>query len=69
MVLGAVTSGRRLETEWITRDMGRVFPREWDRFVVVVPESERAGDRSAGYPSPQMTTALFWPRHAHHQAG
>ena len=26
MVLGAVTSGRGRETEWITRDMGRVFP-------------------------------------------
>lgn len=49
MVLAAVTSGRRLETEWITRDMGRVFPREWARFVATVPESERAGDLSAAY--------------------
>ncbi|MFN2494360.1 MAG: alpha/beta fold hydrolase, partial [Pseudonocardiaceae bacterium] len=30
MVLGAVTAGTRRETDWITRDMGRVFPREWD---------------------------------------
>ena len=29
LVLAAVTSGRRLETDWITRDMRRVFPREW----------------------------------------
>ena len=28
MVLAAVTSGTRRETDWITRDMGRVFPRE-----------------------------------------
>ena len=27
MVLGAVTSGSRQETEWITRDVGRIFPR------------------------------------------
>ena len=33
MVLAAVTSGRWRETQWITRDMGRVFPRQWDRFV------------------------------------
>ena len=26
MVLAAVTSGRWRETQWITRDMGRVFP-------------------------------------------
>jgi proline iminopeptidase len=33
MVLAAVTAGRRLETDWITRDMRRVFPREWDEFA------------------------------------
>ena len=33
MVLAAVSSGRLRETQWITRDMGRVFPRQWDRFV------------------------------------
>lgn len=27
MVLAAVTMGRRREVDWITRDMGRVFPR------------------------------------------
>ena len=26
MVLAAITSGRWRETQWITRDMGRVFP-------------------------------------------
>jgi proline iminopeptidase len=70
MVLGAVTSGRRLETEWITRDMGRVFPREWDRFVAALPESERDGDLSAAYarllaspdPDVRFTAAQEWCR-------
>ncbi len=70
MVLGAVTSGSRRETEWITRDMGRIFPREWERFTSVVPEAERSGDLSAAYarllanPDPQMheRAALEWCR-------
>ncbi len=48
-VLAAVTAGTRKETDWITRDMGRVFPREWDRFVAVVPDAERDGDLAAAY--------------------
>ena len=49
MVLGAVTTGDRRETDWITRDMGRVFPQEWDEFVRFLPEAERDGDLSAAY--------------------
>lgn len=49
LVLGAVTTGSRRETQWITRDMGRVFPREWERFVELVPEGEQAGDLAAAY--------------------
>lgn len=49
MVLAAVTSGRLKETQWITRHMGRVFPREWDRFVELVPPAERDGDLAAAY--------------------
>jgi proline iminopeptidase len=49
MVLAAVTSGRWRETQWITRDMGRVFPREWDRFTELLPEAERGGDLAAAY--------------------
>jgi len=41
MVLMAVTAGTRREVEWITQDMGRVFPREWERFAGLVPEMER----------------------------
>ncbi len=60
MVLAAVTSGERRETEWITRDMGRVFPREWEAFAALVPAAERDGDLAAGYarlladPDPQV---------------
>jgi proline iminopeptidase len=49
MVLGAVTSGSRRETDWITRDVGRIFPREWEAFVAGVPAAERDGDLSAAY--------------------
>lgn len=49
MVLGAVTAGTRQETTWITRDMGRVFPREWEHFAALVPEAERGGDLAAAY--------------------
>ncbi len=60
MALCAVTAGTRRETDWITRDMGRVFPREWEQFASAVPVAERAGDLSAAYarllanPDPQL---------------
>ncbi len=68
MVLGAVTAGTRREIAWITRDMGRIFPREWERFVALVPEAERSGDLSAAYarllasPDPEVRehAALEW---------
>lgn len=49
LVLVAVTNGDRRDTDWITRDMGRVFPREWERFRDGVPAAERDGDLSAAY--------------------
>ncbi len=49
MVLGAVTSGSRREVEWITRDVGRIFPREWEAFAAGVPAAERGGDLAAAY--------------------
>lgn len=69
-VLGAVTSGSRRETEWIVRDVGRVFPREWERFTALVPEAERGGDLAAAYarllnnPDPRVRerAALEWCR-------
>src|SRR5690606_20557188 len=70
MVLAAVTAGRRLETEWITRGMRRVFPREWEELASRVPEAERGGDLAAAYvrllanPDPEVTerAALAWCR-------
>lgn len=49
MVLAAVTTGTRREIEWITRDMGRVFPQEWELFLQLVPERDRHADLAAAY--------------------
>jgi proline iminopeptidase len=49
LVLAAITTGDRRETDWITRDMGRVFPREWERFRDGVPAADRDGDLAAAY--------------------
>jgi proline iminopeptidase len=49
MVLAAVASGRWRETQWITRDMGRVFPCQWDRVADPLPEADRGGDLAAAY--------------------
>jgi proline iminopeptidase len=49
LVLLAVTSPDRWLLRWITRDMGRVFPREWDRFRAGVPVADRDGDLAAAY--------------------
>jgi pimeloyl-ACP methyl ester carboxylesterase len=54
MVLAAVTSGRWRETQWITRDMGRVFPRQWDRFTELLPEAAGGGDLAAAYARPTV---------------
>ncbi|MEV4009147.1 prolyl aminopeptidase [Nonomuraea angiospora] len=49
VILMAVTAGRRKEIEWITRDVGRVFPQEWERFRDGVPEQDRDGNLAAAY--------------------
>lgn len=41
LVLGLVTTTSRREVEWITEDVGRIFPQEWDRFVGAIPERLR----------------------------
>jgi proline iminopeptidase len=43
IVLVAITSGRRKEIDWITQDVGRIFPAEWARFRDGAPEPERDG--------------------------
>jgi proline iminopeptidase len=49
MALGAVTAGTHREIEWITRDMGRVFPEQWHAFVSLLPSADRSGNIAAGY--------------------
>jgi proline iminopeptidase len=41
LVLALVTTTSRREVEWITREVGRLFPKEWDRFAEAVPEALR----------------------------
>jgi len=49
IVLGPVTVGSRREIDWICREMGRVFPREWERLIALVPEVENDGSIPAAY--------------------
>ncbi len=68
LVLFAVTNTSRREVDWITRQMGRLFPEEWERFRAGVPEAERDGDLSAAYarrladpdPAVRERAALDW---------
>lgn len=41
LILALVTTTSRREVEWITRDVGRIFPLEWDRFAKAVPDRLR----------------------------
>lgn len=41
LVLALVTTTSRREVRWITEEMGRVFPREWDHFAGYVPDRLR----------------------------
>jgi proline iminopeptidase len=41
LLLGFVTTTSYREVQWITEDVGRIFPREWDRFVNAVPDRLR----------------------------
>ncbi|MEU8461699.1 prolyl aminopeptidase [Streptomyces sp. NPDC029003] len=49
LVLFSVTHTTRREVDWVTRDMGRVFPGEWARFRDAVPEGERDGSLVEAY--------------------
>lgn len=39
LVLALVTTTSRREVDWLTHDVGRIFPREWDRFASAVPDT------------------------------
>lgn len=41
LVLALVTTTSRSEVEWLTGDVGRIFPQEWDRFSAAVPDGLR----------------------------
>jgi proline iminopeptidase len=41
LLLGFVTTTSRREVQWITEDIGRIFPQEWERFAEAVPERLR----------------------------
>lgn len=39
MVLALVTTTSRREVQWVTEGVGRIFPREWERFASAVPST------------------------------
>ncbi|MDB1086671.1 prolyl aminopeptidase [Streptomyces sp. ACA25] len=49
LVLTGLATGRRAETDLLTRGLGHVFPQEWERFRSAVPAAERDGDLAAAY--------------------
>ncbi len=49
MVLGLVTTGTYREISWITREMGRIFPQEWERFTAILPKHKRDGNLATAY--------------------
>jgi proline iminopeptidase len=36
LALGFITTTSKREVQWVTGDVGRVFPREWERFAAAV---------------------------------
>ncbi len=50
MILASVTTTSRREVRWITHDIGRVFPEQWDRFATVgFTADAREGDLAKTY--------------------
>ena len=68
LVLTAVTTTTEREVQWITRDVGRLFPTEWARFRAGVPQADRDGNLAEAYsrllkhPDPDVRhqAALAW---------
>ncbi len=63
IVLTGVATGRRAETDLLTRGLGSVFPQAWARFRDAVPGADRDGDLSEAYrrlmadPDPRVRSA------------
>ncbi|MFD7316029.1 prolyl aminopeptidase [Streptomyces sp. NPDC056730] len=49
IVISAVTTTRRSETDWLYRGVGRFFPEQWERFLAGAPGTPRDGDIVAAY--------------------
>ena len=49
LVVTGVATGRRLETDLITRGLGQLFPTPWAKFQGAVPEDARNGDLADAY--------------------
>ncbi|HZB51275.1 MAG TPA: prolyl aminopeptidase [Mycobacteriales bacterium] len=49
LVLAGLATGRRRETDLLTRGLGRLFPLAWERFRAGVPAAERDGDLTVAY--------------------
>ncbi len=49
LIAFALATGRRAETELLTRGVGRLFPAAWERFVGHLPPGDQAGDLAAAY--------------------
>jgi len=68
MVLFSVVTTSRREVEWVTRDIGRVFPEQWSRFRDAVPAEQRDGSLVEAYahllhdpdPSVREKAAFDW---------
>lgn len=68
LVLTAVTTTTAREVQWITRDVGRLFPAEWTRFRDGVPKADRDGGLVEAYsrllnnpdPTVRHKAALDW---------
>lgn len=49
LLLAGVATGRRSETDLLTRGLGRLFPEAWARFRDGVPDADRDGDLAEAY--------------------
>ncbi|UED83352.1 prolyl aminopeptidase [Streptomyces profundus] len=49
LVLMGLATGRRAETDLLTRGLGAYFPDAWNAFRAAVPPAERDGDPAAAY--------------------
>lgn len=49
IVLSSVTTSRRLESQWLYGDVGRLFPEAYERFRGHVPEAKTVADIIAAY--------------------